>query len=190
MGPVGFAVAGGRSARMGRDKALLPWGEATLLDHALARLSAACSEVLILSGPVSRYADRGVAVAVDLVPEAGALGGVLTGLARLTTGPGLFLAIDLPFVPEALLRELLRLGEGYDAVVPLWAGGPEPLCAVYGPGCLKSVRLCIERGAFKMTSFWPDVRVREMSMSELEAFGDPALLFRNVNTPEDYAGLV
>ncbi len=173
---------------MGRDKALLPWGAATLLDHALARLAAVCAEVRILSGPKPRYAGHGVPVELDVVPEAGALGGVLSGLARLTTGPGLFLAVDLPFVPESLLRELLRLSDGFDAVVPISSGGPEPLCAVYGPACLEPVRRCVDSRAFKMTSFWPEVRLREVGVSELAAFGDPALLFRNVNTLEDYAG--
>ena len=186
MAATGFAVAGGRSSRMGRDKALLPWGASTLLDHALARLSAVCAEVWILSGPESRYVDRGIPVEADSVRDAGALGGVLTGLARLQVRPGLFLAVDLPFVPEPLLRELLRLSDGFDAVVPISEAGSEPLCAVYGPRCLGPVRRCIERGALKMTSFWPEVRVREMGVRELAAFGDPARLFHNVNTPEDY----
>ena len=173
---------------MGSDKALLPWGAATLLDHALARLSAVCAQARVLCGPELRYTDHGAPVEVDVVLDAGALGGLLTGLTRLTTGSGLFLAVDLPFVPESLLRELLRLSAGFDAVVPVSPGGPEPLCAVYGPACLEPVRRCVDSRAFKMTSFWPEVRVREVGVGELSAFGDPAQLFRNVNTPEDYAG--
>lgn len=187
MSVAGFVVAGGRSARMGRDKALLPWGDATLLDHAIARLSAVCGDVRILCGPEERYADHGVPVVVDVVRDAGSLGGLLTGLELLTEEPALFLAVDLPHVTIDLLRFLAGLATACDAVVPLSPNGPEPLCAVYGPACLAPVRRSIERGAFRMTSFWSDVRVREVSQDELPAFGDPVQLFRNVNTPDDYS---
>lgn len=185
---VGFAVAGGRSRRMGRDKALLPWGTGTLLDHTLARLREACGDVRILCGPEPRYADRGVPEYVDEVADAGALGGVLTGLSRIGDATsGLFLAVDLPHVPVALLRHLLALVADFDAVVPVSAAGPEPLAAVYASSCLEPIRTRLARAEFKMTCFWPDVRVREVCVPELQAFGDPALLFRNLNTPDDYA---
>lgn len=171
---------------MGRDKGLLPWGAATLLDHALARLREVCGEVRILSGPAVRYADRGVPVDVDVLSDAGALGGVLTGLLRLEGKPGLFLGVDTPFVPVGLLRRLLELAEGHDAVVPVSRHGPEPLCAVYRPTCLEPIRRRIASGALKMTAFWPEVRVREVSEDELAGFGDLELLFRNLNAPEDY----
>ena len=76
----GFAVAGGRSQRMGSDKALLPWARTTLLEHTLARLRAVCAEVCILSGAQIRYGDHGVPVHADVVQEAGPLGGVHAGL--------------------------------------------------------------------------------------------------------------
>jgi molybdopterin-guanine dinucleotide biosynthesis protein A len=189
-GPVGFVVAGGASRRMGRDKALLPWEGATLLDHALARLRQVCGEVKILCGPQARYAERGVALVVDEVPDAGALGGVLSGLRTLESNVvGVFLAVDLPSVPVPLLEHLVQLGPGFDAVVPISPRGPEPLCAVYRESCLAAVERRIAAGQPKMTSFWPDVRVREVPTAELAAFGDPATLFRNVNSPADYGAL-
>jgi molybdopterin-guanine dinucleotide biosynthesis protein A len=173
---------------MGRDKARLPWGEGTLLDHAAARLAQVCAEVRILCGPAPRYADRGLPLVADEVLDAGALGGVLSGLRRLDRGAaGLFLAVDLPLVPVALLAHLLESSQGVDAVVPLSPRGPEPLCAVYRESCRAAVERRLAAGEPKMTSFWPDVRMREVSTEELTAFGDPAALFRNVNAPEDYA---
>jgi molybdopterin-guanine dinucleotide biosynthesis protein A len=184
---IGFVLAGGRSTRMGRDKALLPWAGATLLDHVLTRLREVCPDARILSGADERYADHGAPVYRDILVGAGALGGVYTGLSRLEGPAGLFLAVDLPLVPATLLRRLLELAEGYDVVVPVSPGGPEPLCAVYGRGCLEPIRQRAERGELAMTAFWPDVRVRRLGVRELLPFGDPAEIFRNVNTPEDYA---
>lgn len=175
---------------MGRDKALLPWDKATLLDHTLARLREVCPEVRILCGPEPRYADRGVPLDVDDVLEAGALGGVLRGLRRLEDGAaGVFLAVDLPLVPAALLAHLIERSQGVDAVVPISPSGPEPLCAVYRESCLQAIERRIAAGEPKMTSFWPDVLVREIPVAELATFGDPAAIFRNVNSPEDYEAL-
>jgi molybdopterin-guanine dinucleotide biosynthesis protein A len=127
-------------------------------------------------------------VDVDVVREAGALGGLLTGLRRLSGGaPGLFLAVDLPLVPSALLRHLLARAVGCDAAIPRSPGGPEPLCAVYRRSCLAAVERRIADSDFKMTSFWNDVTVREIPTTELARFGDPATIFSNLNTPDDYA---
>jgi molybdopterin-guanine dinucleotide biosynthesis protein A len=182
----GFVVAGGHSRRMGADKALLPWEGSTLLDHAIARLRAVCDEVVVLSGAERRYTDRGLTVVVDRDPETGALGGVASGLETLEDGRGLFLGVDLPFVPVALLRHLVALAEGWDAVVPASPEGPEPLCAVYARACREPVWRAVGEGRLKMTAFWPDVRVRVVPPEELRAFGDPSSLFRNLNTPDEY----
>ncbi len=175
---------------MGREKALLPWGETDLLGHALRRLGEACAETAVLSGShrfeTHRFEDRGVPVHPDLPIDAGPLGGVLTGLTILEAELGLFLAIDLPFVTVPLLSHLIALSQGHDAVVPVSPQGPEPLCAVYSRKCAGPIRARIDRGQLKMTSFWPDVRVRRVEAAELVAFGDPERLFLNVNTAADY----
>jgi molybdopterin-guanine dinucleotide biosynthesis protein A len=175
---------------MGRDKALLPWGDTDLLGHTLERLSRGLgptsAETAVLTGSSHRFADRGVPVYADVVIDAGPLGGILTGLASANADLGLFLAVDLPLVPVPLLRHLLSLTPGHDAVVPLSPSGPEPLCAVYTRACVEPIRSRIAKGELKMTTFWPDVRVRRVEPQEIAGFGDPAILFLNVNSPSDY----
>jgi molybdopterin-guanine dinucleotide biosynthesis protein A len=183
---VGFAVAGGRSTRMGRDKATLPWKSGDLLGHTLSRLSAVTSDVRILGGPDGLYGDRGPMLA-DAVADVGAVAALVTALRALPPdGVALVLAIDLPLVTPDLLRALLAMASGFDAVVPISPRGAEPFCAVYGHACLGSVERAVSEGRFKMTAFWRDVRVREVAAGELRDFGDPERLFANVNTPEDY----
>jgi molybdopterin-guanine dinucleotide biosynthesis protein A len=182
---VGFVVAGGRSLRMGRDKALLPWGETDLLGHAVARLRRVTDDVRILCGPSPRYEDRGVPVIVDRLADAGPVAGIVAGLEHSGGHPGLFVAVDLPLVPVALLGHLAGLGGSWDAVVPLSALGPEPLCAVYAPSCREPILRRVGAGEMRMTSFWPEVRVLGLAESELHAFGDPGRFFRNVNTRAD-----
>ncbi len=184
---IGFVVAGGRSARMGRDKADLPWGSATLLDHALARLREVCREVRVLCGPAPRYADRGVPIVLDAPRGAGPLAALVAALAGLAPDElGLFLAVDLPLVPISLLRALSEAATGHDVVVPVTAPGPHPLCAAYRAACLEPARRRLAAGELRMTSFWPDVRVRTLDETALSAHGEPDEILRNVNTPADY----
>jgi len=187
--PVGFVVAGGLSTRMGRDKALLPWQGSTLLDHAIARLAAVCGDVRILCGPRRRYEDRGRPLVLDAIPDGGPLAGIAAGLDSAGDSAGLYLGVDLPFVSVALLLALAALDADADAVVPVTTEGPEPLCAVYRPGCRGAVRARLAAGDRRMTSFWPDVRVRTLEGNALAAFGDPRRIFHNVNAPADYLGM-
>jgi molybdopterin-guanine dinucleotide biosynthesis protein A len=193
VGVVGYCLAGGRSQRMGRDKALLSWGGKTLLGHGLLRLREATGRAAaVLCGPEPRYQDQGAPVFPDVVPEAGALGGILTGLERLPAdaGFGLFLAVDIPLVPAALLRRLVeRARVGVDAVVVLSPSGPEPLCAVYGRTCLEPIRQNVEARQFKVTDFWTALTVHSLQPAALREFGDPAQLFLNVNDAADYDAL-
>jgi molybdopterin-guanine dinucleotide biosynthesis protein A len=183
----GFVLAGGHSRRMGRDKALLPWDGTTLLDHAVARVRAAtAAPPTVLSGRELRYQDRGLRALADEEPGRGALGGVLTGLARMTADAGLFLAVDLPIVPEALLRHLVARAEGADAVVAFSPAGAEPLCAVYAKSCEPAIRACMASGELEMTSFWRHVAVRALYPEAIARFGDPERLFRNLNAAADY----
>jgi molybdopterin-guanine dinucleotide biosynthesis protein A len=175
---------------MGYDKALLPWGETDLLGHAIARLRAAVAEVAILSGAEPRYADRGLRVVADRVPDDGPIAGLESGLEHAAGRPVLLLAVDLPLVPLSLLYGLAERLAGWDAVVPLSPGGPEPLCAAYGPACLPAIRARVAAGQKTMTAFWPDVRVRALPPPELVRFGEPETMFLNVNEPDDLARAV
>ncbi len=182
----GFVLAGGASRRMGRDKALLPWEGTTLLDHALRRLRAVCGAVAILGGSPDRYADQGAPVVPDAVHGAGPLAALLAALEHARTDVVLLLAVDLPFVPEALLGFLPEAAEDADLAAPVAEGLPQPLCAAYRRSCTEAVRRHLTAGRFKMTHFWEDVRVREVGPAELARFGDPALILRNLNTTQDY----
>ena len=93
---------------MGRDKALLPWGGATLLGHALERLRAVCADVAILSGAEPRYVDAGAPVLTRRRPDGGPLAGLVAALDHARHDRVLLLAVDVPFAPAELLRHLLE----------------------------------------------------------------------------------
>lgn len=182
-GIIGIVLAGGESRRMGRDKAGLELGGETLAAGAARRLAAVCPEVAV--------ADRGGRLVPGLPslldgPGRGPAAGLL-GAARAYPGrPLLALACDLPHVPVPLLAAL-TLQEGADWVLPRWSGGAEPLCALWGPRALALLEARVARGIYALWSLAGEesLAIRWLEGDLLAAFGPPAELFLNVNTPEE-----
>ena len=101
--------------------------------------------------------------------------------------PVLVVAWDMPFVPTALLRALRDAGSGVDASVAESDSrrGVEPLCAYYAPACVAAIEARVAAGDRRVVAFYDDVRVARLGADVVARFGDPALLFMNVNTPEE-----
>lgn len=183
---IGVVLAGGASSRMGRDKATLELDGEILAAGAARRLAAVCPEVAL--------ADRGRQLVPGLPslldgPGRGPAAGLL-GAAHAHPGrPLLALACDLPYVPVALLDELVRLGDTgrADWVVPRWRGGSEPLCALWRPRTLAVLEDRVTRGLYALWSLADEeqLAVRWLEGERLAAFGSPEEMFLNVNTPEE-----
>jgi molybdopterin-guanine dinucleotide biosynthesis protein A len=122
----------------------------------------------------------------DIRPGCGSVGGIHTAVAS-GAGPVLCLAWDMPFVPVPLLRALIAGAEGADVYVPESDGrrGVEPLCAVYGAACGAAIERQLARGDLRAIGFHGDVRVGRLPLARVREFGDPDILFFNVNRPED-----
>ena len=170
-----MVLAGGASSRMGRDKALLEIDGEALVAGAARRLGEVCEEVLI--------ADAGRGLLPGSVPDGPGEGPAAGILGAALARPGerlLVLAVDLPRVPVSLLAELA--GSDADLAIPRWAGGLEPLCALYGPAALAALEARVGRGRLDLRTLveTPGLRVRY-----LEEIGEPREVFLNVNRPGD-----
>lgn len=162
---------------MGRDKALLEIEGETLLARAARLLGEVCEDVLV--------ADAGRLGGIPDGPGRGPVAGLL-GAARTKPGRSLLvLAVDLPFVPVFLLEELAR--SEADLAVPVWSGGVEPLCALYGPAALALLEKRVGQGELSLWSLpdTPGLQVRRLEEEELRRFGEPARMFLNLNSPKD-----
>src|SRR5271170_4450223 len=140
---MGFILAGGKSSRMGVDKAFLDFGGQTLLDRALGVMGAVCERVAIIGDPArfAKYepAQSGSAkyesVVADIFSGCGPLAGIHAALVHSPAELNLMLAVDMPFVSRELLGFLFAAAahEGNRAIVtvPRTSRGLQPLCAVY-----------------------------------------------------------
>lgn len=181
----GVILVGGKSSRVGRDKAFLPIGGIPVFERVLEVLRKQLEDVILVGDRPERFAKYGLPVYPDLYTGS-SLGGLYTGL-RVSGTPYIFAApCDLPFASGGLLRHMISLREGYDVVVPMTSGSPEPLFALYSKDCLDPMRELLESGDFRIFDFYPRVRVRRVQGAELLPFDRSGRAFLNVNTPEEY----
>lgn len=178
----GFVLAGGRSSRMGQDKALLPWKGSTLIQSVAQEVFNAAGNVTLI-GSSQTYGKLGFPVIPDKIEGCGPLGGLHAALSATTAEWNVLVACDMPAVTGRLLEELLAAAEssGADALVPLTPGGLEPLCAVYHARLLPVVESAILSKLLKMHDFISTIQARFWPAP------DPAV-FRNLNTPEHLLG--
>ena len=183
----GFILAGGESSRMGRDKALLELEGVALLVRTARVVESVAGPPTVVGNPES-YRSLGLRVIGDDWPGAGPLGGIATAL-RVATAPwSLVVACDLPFLTRSWLDYLISraLASEEDAVLPMNVRGAEPLCAMYHKRCEPAIRAALEHGSRKITEGLEDLRVEYVEPSEWKVFDSGGLLFKNMNSPEDY----
>jgi molybdopterin-guanine dinucleotide biosynthesis protein A len=182
----GYVLAGGKSLRMGADKAFLEIGGRTLLERAVNVVDLVCGEVAVVGDP----AKFGTAEAVaDVFPGCGPLGGIHAALVHSSAELSLMLAVDMPFVSRELLAFLFAVaeGEGNHAIVtvPRIGKGLQPLCAVYRREFAVVAEQALREGKYKIDAAFSSVSTRVIEASELEASGFSERNFFNVNTPQD-----
>lgn len=176
----GFVLVGGRSTRMGRDKALLPWNSAPLVKGIAASVQAAAGSVNLIGDP-ARYGHLGYDCLPDSRPGFGPLAGIETALASRRGELNLITACDMPGLERTWLRSLLESAAQSDALCTLLvdsSGIPQPLCAVYRSACLPRVQAALQRRQLKLRDFVDSLPSHTLTI--------PAPVF-NVNTPEEWA---
>lgn len=182
----GVIQAGGKSTRMGGEpKALIPIGGRPIIARVLAALEGAVDDVLLVTNTPDLYRFLGLPMVPDAVPDGGALGGIYTGL-KAAAGDAVFtVACDMPFVRTDVVRLVVDRAEEGDVVVPRVGGQYETMHAVYRKTCLTPMAERLRAGRLKIAGFFDTVRVVEIDETEISRYADPAVVFMNVNTPED-----
>jgi molybdopterin-guanine dinucleotide biosynthesis protein A len=183
-------LAGGKSSRMGRDKAGIVVGGRPLWQRQLDILRRLGPAELFISGkPDGPYAGAGVEIVPDLTPGRGPLSGLEASFRRAAHPLVLVLAIDLPAMTVEFLSRLLSfVGAGDAGVIPRLDGRFEPLAAIYSRSCLPIVQECLRGGDFSMQGFVREALARQLA-TPWELPPVDAACFFNVNTPADLDGL-
>ena len=181
-----FVLAGGKSSRLGTDKALLKIHGETLLERAVA-LSTHVTDKVFVVGEKAKLTGIGNVVE-DAYNGCGPLGGIHAALRHSSTDGNLLLAVDMPFVTEKFLRFLISISQQFDSVVtvPQSGGRLQPLCAIYRKVFAEVAEQALQRGKYKVDPLFDHVSTRIIEEKELAAAGFSAEIFENVNTPDDW----
>lgn len=194
-GVSGIVLAGGRSSRMGVDKASLLLDGVTMLQRSIERLAPAVDELVLVGAPgrplPSITTDLAVRQVEDPVEGEGPLVGIAAGLEACSGSAAVVVAVDMPFVEAALLSGLVaRLDAEHRWVVPFAEGRPQPLCSAFATSALPVLRAHLEAGDRAPMASAADLGAYRMQAEEWRVLDAEGRSFVNVNTPEEFAAIL
>jgi len=178
-------LAGGLSRRMGRDKAGLPAGDGTLIQHLARRLAPVVDETIVAGGS-GRHNLPGVTTVDDRYPGLGPLAGIHAGLLVARSPLVWVVGCDLPDVDPGLAALLCGLAGDVDAVVPRIDSEPQGVCAVYDRALAPRIDGLLAAGERRVKMLLGASNVRYVTPGELRAVDPELRSFRNINTPAEY----
>lgn len=178
----GIVLAGGKSRRMGQDKAMLPMPSGTMLSGALFFLQQHFQKIII-AGNRPDLEGYGVPIIQDIYPGS-SLGGIHAGLNAAETDWVFVMPCDMPFPNAELLINLLQSRQHADAVVPKTEKGFESLFALYHRRALPVIESFLQQKRFRVYDLFEQIAVNYIEPNELPHNFEISLM--NVNTPQDY----
>lgn len=182
----GIVLAGGRSARMGCDKAFLPWQGSDFLHVILENLASVCHERIVVTGTPPPDNLPAVKFVPDILPNGGPLSGIHAGLVRSSSPFAFVTACDMPFIQPAAAAWILSRMQDWDIVVPGCGEFAEPFFACYSKRCIPAIEDLLHKDIRKVKALFRQVRCLFIPFDDFRAFDPELLLFRSVNSPEEY----
>lgn len=181
-------LAGGKSSRMGRNKALLLIGGISTIERIKNSLSEEFEDILLVANDVELYQFLNLPITEDKVIDKGPLAGIQAGLLAAQNDINVFIACDMPFISPQLAHILVERSEGYDAVVPVINGHIHPLFAVYKKSILTAIDDCFGKDELRMKDLLNRVNVNYVTEQELpnKEIANLEQYFYNMNHPSEY----
>lgn len=182
----GVILAGGSSRRYGKSKAFLEINGIPLIERIAEKMEGIFQEVILIANEKERFAYLGLPVVEDIKKGLGPLGGIYTGLLSMSNEAGFFVACDMPFIDEGLIRYMVATTDNYAASVPSIGDEIEPLHAIYSQSCLGDIKNLIDSEIYQVRRFYSRINVRYVKEGEIRKFIAPEIAFLNINTPDEY----
>ena len=181
----GVILAGGKSLRYGRNKALVEVDGTRLIERVISVMQPLFEDLIIITNTPREYDYLQLPMHEDVIKGLGPLGGVYTGLETISSESGFFVACDMPFLQNDLIRHMVEIKGDFDAVVPKVDWKIEPLHAIYTRNCLPAIKRLIDAQGYQIIKFFDNVRVRWVKEEEIRSFDSELKSFLNVNSPEE-----
>jgi len=185
----GVILAGGKSRRMGVNKALLDIDGQPLIARIFDVVAELFREVIIVTNTPDIYQFLGCRMVPDVYPGCGSIAGIHSGLLACHTEKICVVPCDAPFVSPSLLEFLCDIDADYDAIIPRSGHGMEPLQAVYRRTCVAAFEKAIATQTYALHKVLRDLHCRYLEPEEYRHISDAGLSFCNLNHPSDYQAL-
>ena len=180
----GLIIAGGKNLRMnGQDKAFLAIDGEQLIDRTVNILKSTCREVFVVTNSPLSYLNFDCHIVADIYPNKGPLGGIYTGLLYSSLEKAIVVACDMPFLDRDFICYMKSIADAHDIVVPKVAGKYQPLHAIYSKACLPRIKQLLLADRLKVTNFYRSYKILSISEEQASKFGNPQMMFANVNSP-------
>jgi molybdopterin-guanine dinucleotide biosynthesis protein A/molybdopterin converting factor small subunit len=179
-------LTGGKSSRMGRPKALLPFDGEPLIAHVVRHLKNLCAETIVVAAPEQDLPPLPALLVRDEVAYLGPVSGIFHGLKASNNEICFVTSCDAPFLNLALIAHLLEQIADCDVVVPFWEERFQPLHAVYRTSCVPFLKDQLQRGELRPIFLYDKVRTRKIQEDEIRRLDPDGLSFLNMNSPEEY----
>ena len=178
----GIILSGGKSTRMGTDKAFIQINKKTLLENAFEICKPICTNILISSND-QKHKISGVKIIPDEFLNCGPLSGIYSCLKKSDTHWNFVISVDAAFVEPAFIEYLINETDDSDAIVPFHSKGKEPLISMYHKSGLSEMQKHLKSGNLKMHNLISDLNTKYVdSQNWVERFPK---IFRNLNHPDD-----
>ena len=187
-GITGVVLAGGKSSRYGKNKALVELDGVRLIEHVIGVMGSVFKHVIIITNTPHEYAYLQLPMFEDLIKGLGPIGGIYTGLEAISDDAGFFVACDMPFLNAPLVRHIVEIKDNFDAVVPRMDWKLEALHALYTKRCLPVIKTLIDSEQYQTIKFFPKVRIRYVDEDEIKTFDPQLTTFLNINRPQELPG--
>lgn len=171
-------MAGGRSRRLGRNKALLEINNCTILERVMNRVSPFVRKTMVITNSPEEYCHLDIETARDIRPGCGPLSGIHAALTLAASDYVLVMSCDIPLVGSEQIRQLISACRGHDITI-FKHKNFEPLCAVYRQTCLAALEELIDHREYRIIDLFPTLDVKVLRVADAD-------MFRSINTREDY----
>ncbi|WP_078596177.1 molybdenum cofactor guanylyltransferase [Evansella clarkii] len=187
-----IVLSGGKSSRMGRNKALLPIEGKAMIQRIFDSLGEEFSDRILVTNRPEEYAPLlpdDVKIVSDVYPGSGPLSGIHAGLLASAAEYNVVAACDMPFVSRHVAELLVKKSQGFDAVVPRFNRMRQPLFAVYHKSVAGEIEGILEGNDFRVNNLWKKLNTLWLEEDDLSTIPEIERAFLNINNPEEYEAL-
>ena len=185
----GIILAGGRSRRMGQNKALLEIEGISIIERTFRSMNDLFSSVILVTNTPDQYSFLPCPSVPDIYPNAGSIAGLHAGLCASSTDRIFVVPCDMPFLNLSLIKDFCSKDDSSDALVPISSKGIEPLHACYRSSCIDVLESALNNGEKQLLAFLRKVRTRYISVMGYQNQIDIERSFCNLNHPQEYENL-